>query len=186
MNRRTLIATLGSLTAGSAFAVGSGAFTSASTERSMTVKTVDDNDALLGLEELGEGERSKEDGGVVKFSFPSYGELRGNSDLGLGTDSVYEFDRDADESGKINPTKGLLRISNQGTQSVEIYSQYQTSSELEIELYDVTDTDRTALRNEPAVLSTGDSVDVGFRIRTFGADVDTTYDETLIIVAEAP
>jgi hypothetical protein len=186
MKRRTLIASLGSLTVGSVFAVGSGAFTSVSAERSVKVETENDNDARLALEELGEGGRSEEDGGVVTFSFPSDDERLADEDLGLGVDSEYEFDRDTDESGKTNPTEGLLQITNQGTQSVEVYSQHQTSSEIEIELYDVTDTDRTALRNEPAELSTGDSINVGFRIRTFGVEVDTTSDETLTIVAEAP
>lgn len=68
---------------------------------------------------------------------------------------------------------------------MEVYSKHETDSELEIELYDETDPDETALRDEPAELNVGESVDVGFRIRTFGADVDT-FDETLTIVADQP
>ncbi|TKX63365.1 hypothetical protein [Halorubrum sp. GN12_10-3_MGM] len=190
MNRRTIIAGLGSLTASSMLAVGTGAFTSVSAERRLTVETAGDNNALLRLKQLGDGSevfraRSLEGGSPeqVGFSFPGTGELDENPDLGLGPDSVYEFDRDSGESDDPAPTEGLLRIENQGTQPVEIYSNHETDSELEIELYDVSDADRAALRDDPANLDVGDSVDVGFRIRTFGTDVGT-FEETLTIVAE--
>ena len=108
-----------------------------------------------------------------------------NPDLGLGTDSVYEFDQDGGESDETNPDDGLLRIENRGTQSVTVYSEFPSDSQIDVELYDVTDQDKTALHEEPAVLNDGGSVDVGFRIRTFGAD-DRTFEETLTIVADQP
>lgn len=190
MNRRTVIAGLGSLTAGGMLAVGTGAFTSVSAERRLTVETAGDNNALLGLKQLGDGSdtfhaRSLEGGSPeqVGFSFPGTGELDESPDLGLGSDSVYEFNRDSGESDDPSPIEGLLRIENQGTQPVEVYSTYETDSALEIELYAVSDADRAALRDDPAKLDVGDSVDVGFRIRTFGADVGT-FEETLTIVAK--
>jgi len=186
MKRRTLITSLGGLAASSALVVSSGAFTSVSADRRMQVETAGDNDALLRLEQLGDGERSDEDGTpeTVSFAFPGDEEFRNDPSLGLGTDSVYEFDRDANEPDGSNATEGLLRIENQGTQPVAVYSEHQTDSELEIELYDVTDSDRTALSADPATLGVGEHVDVGFRIRTFDADLGT-FDETLTIVAEA-
>ena len=184
MKRRTVLAGLGSLTASSLFVAGTGAFTSVSAKRSVAVETAGDNDALLRLKELGEGKRSIEDDGRVEFSFPGFQERLDDPDLGLGVDSVYEFDRDAEESDKSTPTEGLLRIENRGTQSVAVRSRFQSENDLEIELYDVADSDRTALRDDPPELGVGDSVDIGFRIRTFGAEIDT-FEETLTIVAEA-
>jgi len=182
MKRRTLIAGLGTLISGSVFAVGSGAFTSVTANRQLQVETARDNNARLSLTELGGGERSEQDRGKVEFSFPGDDE---DQSLGLGTDSVYEFDQDADEADYNNPIKGLLRIENQGTQPVNVYSMHQTDSELEIEIYDVTDNDRVALRDDPVMLDVGEHVDTGFRIRTFDADIGS-FDESLTIVAEAP
>ncbi|MFC6756381.1 MULTISPECIES: hypothetical protein [Haloarcula] len=181
MKRRNFVLGLGGLASAGTLAMGTGAFTSVSADRRLQVETADDNDALLGLEELGEGYRSTKDGSQVKFNFPSLDNQ--DPDLGLGADSVYEFDRDADESDKDSPTEGLLRIENQGTQPVDTYSEHETDSELEIELYDVTDPDKTALGDDPVTLDVGEHVDVGFRIRTFDADIGT-FDETLTIVAE--
>lgn len=192
MKRRHFLLGIGSAVAVSSAALGTGAFTSVEANRRLEVETAGDNNALLALKQLGDGTddlngRSLEGGSPeqVAFSFPGTGELEDDSDLGLGADSVYEFDRDSGESDDSEPVEGLLRIINQGTQSVRVYSQFETDSQLEIELYDVTDDDKTALRSEPAELDTGDSVDVGFRIRTFGADTDT-FEETLTIVADQP
>ena len=185
MKRRTLIVGRGGLATGTSIATATGAFTSISAERRLKVTTEGDNDALLMLQQLGDGKRSIEDGTPekVEFSFPGLEERLDDSSLGLGVDSVYEFDRDANESEEESPTEGLLRIENQGTQTVEVYSEHATDSELEIELYDVTDDDENALRNDPAKLGVGEAVNVGFRIRTFDANVGT-FDETLTIVAE--
>lgn len=180
MNRRAFILGLGALAGGGSLAASSGAVSSVSADRRLTVETADDNVALLALEERGSGTRSVDDGSVVAFSFPGLRERLSNPDLGLGSDSVYEFDRDASAGG----TDGLLRIENRGTQSVEVYSEHQTSSDLAIELYDVTDPNDTALRDDPPELGVGEFVDVGVRIRTFGASIGT-FDETLTIVAEA-
>mgnify|MGYP000227021016 CR=1 FL=1 len=187
MKRRTLIAGIGSLTAGSVFAVGSGAFTSVQASRTVTVETAGDNDALLRLQQLGSGYRSSETGTPeqVKFSFPGFQERLADPDLGLGVDSVYEFDRDADESDTSDSTTGLLRIGNRGTQPVVVYSKHESANDISIELFDVTDPDRAALRDDPIRLGTGDFVDVGFRIQTFDAEVGT-FDETLTVVAEKP
>jgi len=55
-NRRKFIAGLGALATGSAAAVGTGAFTSVSAERSVTIDTADDAYAFLRLNERGGGE----------------------------------------------------------------------------------------------------------------------------------
>lgn len=191
MKRRALLAGIPS-TAATGILVGSGAFTNVAAERRVNVETADDNEAFLALKQLGDGKysvggRSIENGspGVVQFSFPGLGERVNDDELGLGKDSVYEFGRDSGESQDNSPTEGLLRIRNQGTQFVDVYAEHETDSELEIELYDVTDPNHTLLRDDPVVLDVGEHVNLGFRIRTFGVDVGT-YDETLTIVAERP
>jgi len=187
MKRRNFIAVLGAAATSGATILGTGAFTSVSATRQLEVETAGDNNALLRLKQLGDGSRSSENGTPenVEFSFPGKDERLANPDLGLGADSVYEFDRDSGESDDPDPAEGLLRIENQGTQPVEVYSEHETDSELEIELYDVSDDDKTALRDDPPILGIGESVDVGFRIRTFSADVGT-FDETLTIIADQP
>jgi hypothetical protein len=182
MKRRTYLSRLGILSAAGGLTVGSGAFSSVRAERTVTVETADDDEALLALDDIGPGRRSFESSSdTVELRFPSFYEesQKRNFDLGLGTDSVYEFDRDADAT-----TDGLIGITNRGTQQVKVYSEHQTDSELDIELYDVTDAERTALRDDPPELTVGESVDVGFRIRTTDAEVGS-FNETLTIVAEA-
>jgi len=183
-----MLSGLATLVASGGLISGTGAFSSMDAQRRISVSTAGDNQSLLALEQVGDGTgpafgRSVEGGTPerVAFSFPGTGE---GSNLGLGTNSVYEFDRDSGESDDPDPTEGLLRITNQGTQTIEIYSEHQTSSELEIELYDVTDAEKIALRDKPPELNTGDSIKVGFRIQTFDAEIQG-FDETLTIVADA-
>lgn len=190
MKRRTLLAGLASTSAASSMLVGSGAFTSVSADRRVNVEVAADNLALLTLSERGEGAeenggRSSMGGGTVSFNFPGVGQQLDKPNLGLGTDSVYEFDQDGGAADEPNPDNGLLRIKNQGTQSVTVHSEFPDDSQISVELYDVTDPDKTALRDEAAELDVGDSIDVGFRIRTFDADADT-FEETLTIVADQP
>ncbi|MFC7215396.1 hypothetical protein ACFQO4_15065 [Saliphagus sp. GCM10025334] len=183
MNRRRFIVGLGSAAIASGSILTPGAFSSIEADRPFEVEVVHDNDAYLSLRQLGAGERSLEDGTPerVRFRFPSLVERVDDPDLGLGLNSEYEFVYDANEGG----TKGLLRIGNQGTNTVEVHADHETSSQLEIELFDVTDPDRTALRDAPVTLSPGTAVDVGVRIETFDASVDS-YEETLTIVAATP
>jgi hypothetical protein len=156
----------------------------------LEVEVADDNEALLTLYELGEGAeanggRSLKGGNTVFFSFPGVGRKMDDPDLGLGSDSVYEFDQDGGEADETEPESGLLRIENMGTQSVAVYSEFPTDSEIDVSLYDVTSSDKTALRNDPTMLDVGESVDVGFRIRTSGADTGE-FEETMTIVADQP
>lgn len=180
MKRRTFFGVTAGTVAGSAL-IGSGAFNVARVDRGLDVEVTHDNDAYLGLRQLGSGTRSYEDGTPerVIFSFPGLYERIDDQNLGLGKDSVYEFVYDAEEAD----TRGLLRITNQGTETVDVYTEHDTESELEIETFDVTDSDRTALRSEPVALDPGEYVDVGFRIETFDTQIDT-HEETLTIIAE--
>lgn len=183
MKRRTLIAGVSGLTA-SVLTVGSGAFTTVSANRSVTIETSDDNDALLSLSELGESGygasgRSWKGGDTVSFSFPGTGRRIKDPNVGLGVDSVYEFTQDSGEDAQ----SGLARIENKGTQPVLVYSSHETDSGLQIELFDVDDPQQTALRDDPEELAVGEYVDIGFRIRTYGTGVGE-FDEKLTIIAD--
>lgn len=182
MKRRTLLGAIGLLGSGAAFTVGSGAFGFVRTERDLTVAVEHDNDAYLSLRQLGSGQRSIEDSTpeTVQFRFPGSQEAIDDPDLGLGSNSMYEFEFDSEE----DDVRGLLRVANQGTTAIDVYSEFDSDSELNIELFDVTDPDKTALRDDPVTLTPlEDTVDLGFRIETFDVESDR-YDETLTIVAD--
>lgn len=180
MNRRRFIVGVVGGSVASSTVLATGAFSSAETDRGVAVEVAHDRDAYLGLNELGNGKRSIIDDGKIVLRFPGFQEAIDDPALGLGKDSVYEFVSDADDD-----TPGLVRITNQGSNVVSVYAEHDSSSDLEIEMFDVTDPDRTALRIEPVELAPGEYVDVGFRIETFDAQ-SRTYDETLTIVAETP
>ena len=81
-NRRKFLAGLGALASGSAAAVGTGAFTTASAERTMEVRVADDSAGYVGLYATDSMFSSKEDGQVkVDFS-----DVEGNGEgAGIGT-----------------------------------------------------------------------------------------------------
>ena len=113
--------------------------------------------------------RSATLGSQVRFELP--GDEDGESNAkGLGIDSIYEF-------------HNLLRIENQGTQSVEVYSTYGGETLENLALV----RDNGVLRDDPPVLDVGEGVDVGLLVNTHGTPVrETEYDETLTIVADQP
>lgn len=189
MKRRTLIAGLGSFTAGSGLAMGSGAFTSVSAKRKVSVKTAADYEALLTLEQRGAGSRSEMDGTPTELEF----ELPGDDEDeypsgnptdpgGLGTDSIYRFGSDAAAS-----QTGLFAVENQGTQPVQIYStQSDTGDVPEVSMYNV-ETGELLTKAEPSSpVSRGDRVLCGLEIDTHGVPVrEAEYDLTLTINAVA-
>jgi hypothetical protein len=188
MRRRTLLAGLGSLVASGSLAVGTGAFSTTRAERTVSVGVADDASAVLELKQRGSGGRSVETGSPeeITLSFPG---AFASDDLGLGTDSVYEFDTDSgrDIFGNTNESEqepGLLSIANRGTQPVSVFARDVTESAVDIELYNVADPDRVALREDPVTLTAGGSVNVGFRISTHGA-ASGNFDEELTVVARA-
>lgn len=189
MKRRTLIAGLGSLTAGSGLAIGSGAFTSLSAKRTVSVQTAADYEALLTLEQRGSGGRSKMDGTPSELEF----ELPGDDEdeypsgdptdpKGLGTDSVYRFGSDAAAS-----QSGLFAVENQGSQPVQIYStQSETEQRPEVTMYNVETGDLLTKENPSSPTSTGDRILCGLEIDTQEVPVrEAQYDLTLTISAVA-
>lgn len=186
MNRRTVIAGLGSLTASSMLAVGTGAFTSVSAERSIIVETAQDSDALLKLDALGKSERS-EAGDTVEFAFPSLAErvtdeTNPQNPQGLGTDSVYRF------AGDVNGSDGLLRITNQGTQPIDVYADQvgSTDSVPVVDIFEIESGGVLSPDTPYTDLGTGSSIRLGFEIDTTNVGVeDSPYEIDLQIAGEA-
>lgn len=173
MKRRRLLAGLGAFAGAGGFTLGTGAFTSVSAERSVSIAVARDYQAFLRLEpNVDEGidgtrtGRSSTAGNVVEFDIPGTEDGENSDADGVGPDSIYEF-------------HDLLKISNQGTQPVKVWSRYDAEEFEELAL--VTETGR--LSEQPPILDVGESVDVGLYIDTHGTETGE-YDETLTIVAE--
>ena len=189
MKRRRLIAALGGVMAGSSIIFSTSAFTSVSANRTVTVETAADYEALLALTQRGYGERSKLDGAPSQLSF----ELPGDDEdeyptgnptdpEGLGTDSVYRFGQDA--KGKVT---GLFSVENLGTQPVEVYStQAETAGVPDVTMYDVETGNLLTSDSPSGSLSPGDLLLCGLEVDTHGVPVrEAEYDVTLTINAVA-
>ena len=186
MRRRQFILGLGTIAAGSAAAVGSGAFTSVEADRTISAEVAQDSDAFLELDAPGEAERSSA-GDQVEFEFPSLAEqtdvdVNEENPQGLGADSVYRFASDVEGSD------GLLRITNSGTQPVDVFAEQETTEDVpEVDIFGVEpETELLTPENPFEDLGVGEELRVGFEIDTFGVDVqDDSYDIALTIVADA-
>ena len=173
MNRRALLARLGSLTAAGVVITGSGAFTSVNAERKIETAVADDDDAFLSLEPVAKYNdeewigRSGSYGDVVWFKIPGNGDGESSMATGVGKNSIYKF-------------RDLLTVENQGTQPVELYSTYEGNK-----LADLALINDGVLRDDPPTLAEGESMNVGIQIDTHGSDTGE-FEETLTIVAEQP
>jgi hypothetical protein len=173
MNRRRFLTTLGAAAGTTSLTLGSGAFTTVSAERTVSVDVADDFRAFLRLEPLEQGGidgeptgRSGTAGQTVTFDIPGLREGENSDAAGVAPDSVYEF-------------RGLLQVVNQGTQPVTVRSEYDGRlSDLAL-----IDGDGDALRSDPPRLDVGDGIETGLLIDTHGATTGE-YDETISIVGE--
>lgn len=182
MKRRQVLGALSALTSG--VVVGTGAFTSVSAERTVSVRVADDDEALLKLTQRGDGRRSYSDGGPETVGFdipgPSESAYGGTDPEGVGTDSVYRFSGDG---GHDEP--GLFGAVNQGTQPVEIYSTQQTTDGIpEVALYDI-ETGSVLTEASPSQpIDVGNQLLCGLEVDTSGVDIQQTpYNVTLSINA---
>jgi len=175
MRRRRFLAGVGTLVGAGSAALGTGAFTSVKAERNVSITVAKDYRAFLRMDPIGDkgidGKntgRSFVNGSEIEFEIP--GDEGGeNSDAnGVGLDSVYEF-------------HDLVTVSNQGTQPIRLYSNYNGDSLGDLAL--ITDSD--VLRDDPPVLDVGDSLNVGLYIDTHGSSIGE-FNETLSIVADQP
>jgi hypothetical protein len=107
MQRRKLIAGMGSLAAGAAAVTGTGAFTSVEADRAVNVAVADDANAYLGLDDIDSSPNSE------------YIDASGNQ-LVLNLDSTGSGGSgfNADAETRIDD---LIRVTNQGTQTVNVW-----------------------------------------------------------------
>jgi hypothetical protein len=107
MNRRKFLIGAGSLAAGSAAAMGTGAFSSVSANRALNVETTGDASALLSIDDIDSSENAEyvdTSGGTVSIDITT-----GAGGDGVNQDATtYIYD--------------LLVIENQGTQDVFVYA----------------------------------------------------------------
>jgi hypothetical protein len=189
MKRRTFVLGLASTAAGSGALIGSGAFSSAEAERTVSVETADDDDAYLALTE-GESatdDRSYRDEGQLSFSFTGLRErLGGPADTnpgnpeGVGEDTVYRFGSETDG----NP---LFFARNRGTQTIELYSQQDDKAGLpHVQIFNVNTGNLLTEDGTTVTLESGESVPLGIQIDTTDVDVqEKPYSVSLTIVANA-
>jgi len=180
MKRRNLLGLIGTL-AGTTV-VGSGAFTSVSADRSVSVSLADDDQALLKLTERGSGRRSYVDGSTVGFDIPSpdEDEYGGTDPEGVGVDSVYRFGEDASHD-----EAGLFGVENQGTQPVKLYSTQPKGEDVPtITIYDVETGELLTESSPSSPLDVGETLLCGLKIDTHGTAIrEEEYDLTITINA---
>ncbi len=108
-SRRKFLAGLGALASGTAAAVGTGAFTSVTADRSLTVSVADDSGALLKLDATSSNENSAyadESGNEIVVDIAG---ASGDTGSGVNDNAVTEiFD--------------IFDIANQGTQNAIVYA----------------------------------------------------------------
>lgn len=180
MNRRQLLAGVGAVAAGGA-ALGTGAFTSADADRSVSVGVADEDQAYLALEPT-----QSENGTFVNQDTSANDELSidindaaGTQDdgNGVGLSSVYEFD-------------DVFRVENQGTQEIDVSIGELAGDDfdpdvsgLTVQFYPGTDAD-TPLHDDPVTLGTGTSQTIGLRVETDEPDV-ADFDADATVRADA-
>lgn len=181
MKRRKFVFGLGATTFGTAMTVGSGAFTSVRAKRNLTVDVVQDSDALLKLDAEGSPNRSSA-GDTVELDFPGTQEsdLNPQNPSGVNKDSITRFSSEPNS----NNSDGLIRVTNQGTQVVNIYgTQNPDPGEPKVDLFNVKSgnllTEQSPYRN----LGVGEKLKIGVQIDTTGVST-AEYDLSLTIVGE--
>jgi hypothetical protein len=165
MKRRTVLTGITALATGSGLTVSTGAFSGISAKRRVDIAIVDDYEAYLSLQEIGEGGRSVVDGGQLTFQIP--GAFEDSEASGLGSESVYRFGEDANTE-----KAGLFEVVNQGTNPIRVYSsQSERSGVPNVTIYSVESGEKLNSGNPSELLEIGDVVRCGLEIDTHGVDV---------------
>jgi hypothetical protein len=178
MNRRRLLVALGGL-AGTAGALGTGAFTSVAASRDVSVAVADDSDALLALGPCDgpNGDYVTETGGTVALDLsPSNGNVAGN---GVNAEATVVVD-------------DAFQIENQGTQPVGVWLDVDpvedASGTDRVQFY--LDGDRSTEivgRSNARCLDVGESLCVGLSVDTHGvgSTTDLLNDDEMVVHGDA-
>lgn len=115
MERRKFIIGASTLATGGAAAFGTGAFSSAEAERSVSVEVADDADAYLAIEAT--SQYADDSGQAIELDFGSVVEDGDGNDLGehVGNDSTYRFG-----AKRRDPETQVFNVRNQGTNDVNL------------------------------------------------------------------
>ncbi|WP_226011692.1 DUF1102 domain-containing protein [Halomicrobium salinisoli] len=165
MERRKFIATVGSLAAGSAAAVGTGAFTSVTASRDVDVEVADDASAYLRLQGAGgpNAEYVTDDGngGTLAIDLSSNNATSAGGQ-GVNLDAITQIDE-------------LFVVENQGTQEVEVTIDKNGSHSDLVEFHTTTDyNDEIGSSSGNGVtLGAGDSATVSVEIDTEGESLSS-------------
>ncbi|WP_435359153.1 hypothetical protein [Haloarchaeobius sp. DFWS5] len=111
MERRKFIIGMGSLAAGGAAAMGTGAFTSVSADRGIRVHTPWDSDALLGL--------APEDSPNSQYVVANQDAME--IDFGGGTNQITDNGAYGVNNEAVTIVRDMFKITNQGTQDVYVW-----------------------------------------------------------------
>lgn len=191
MNRRNVLIGLGGVVAGGGALLGTGAFTTVEAERTVSVETAGDADAFLAFEdERGDGEFVEDTDGTIEINLDSSSE----GAEGLNQNAITTF-------------RNLVRVTNNGTQTVNELTLEFTESEVDaddtfefpVDEADGSGTDDvahdgavnilTGNNDIPDELGPGDAVIFGLTVDLInGGDDNDLPDEgdyTLTITAEA-
>lgn len=178
MNRRSFLYGLTALSAGSAAAVGSGAFSAVSAERRIAFQTVSDENAYLSISAVSGYARKTGETVIFEFDGESPPPTLGD---GLGTDSIYEF-------------TDVFFIQNSGADTVKIFSEYEDEKLADVDLLQTSEIDGSeetsgkqhALteENPSDPLDPGEGVYIGFSINTMNID-SKTIDTSINIIASS-
>jgi hypothetical protein len=107
MNRRQLIAAIGTMSAGGAVVTGTGAFTSAEADRDVAVEVADDANAFLALDATGpNAPYTDTSNGQLGIDLTS-NNATGAGGQGVNTDAITVFE-------------GMFGVRNRGTQEIEV------------------------------------------------------------------
>ena len=172
MNRRKYLAALGVLGSGTAAAMGTGAFTSTSASRDVSVSVADDTNGYLGFSaspnengEFASVDTSSGGDGEIALDFG----VSDGGGSGVGLNSTYNFD-------------DVFRIENQGTQTIYVWANFSGEGldDDDIWFYPGSDSDRELNdgSNSVVTLTTGQQVNVGVHIDTSEA-LSSTDDQAL-------
>jgi hypothetical protein len=182
MQRRNLLIGMGSLTAGGAAAVGTGAFTSVEAERSVSVAVADDSNAFLSLSKVSDSANSQD-----------YVDASGNQiSLVLDDSDNGGSGFNANAETRIDD---ILQVRNQGTQTVNVWVTFDAAEENvfdddTVHFYPSDDTE-TQLNNregeddEVLALTPGDSANIGLFVDLGELDDTSNGSETPTAVFNA-
>lgn len=176
MKRRQLIMTLGTVAGGSAV-LGTGAFSSVSAERHVSVNVADDDDAYLAIDPNSQFVRSTTSSGPVEFYIPGLttrANMGGPKGKGIAPNSNYIFD-------------SLITVQNRGEDPIEVFSNVPALPS-EFERLSLVDSDREGLldtESNATELTSGEEFSAGLLIETGTVSTDGFGDYDLSLEINA-